>query len=107
MPHVHTIIPRFFLNKAGRPVKDVRMKSLGASEIKRICRRRVQAEYGRSWAKLEREYEKFDVHMRWVTREKGLDHRLRYMYRGVVMDYNKAVDKGGPTTPSGTYNGPG
>jgi len=94
MPHVHAILPRFFLNEAGRPVKDVRMKSLGASVIKTIWRRRVQAEYGRSRAKLEGEYEKFDVHMKWVTREKGLDHRLRYMYRGVVMDYAKAVDKG-------------
>ena len=94
MPHVHAIIPRFFLNEAGLPVKDVRMKLLGASAIKTIWRRRVQAEYGKSRAKLEGEYEKFDVRMKWVTREKGLDHRLRYMYRGVVRDYAKAVEKG-------------
>lgn len=94
MPHVHAIVPRFFLNEAGRPVKDVRMKLLGASAIKRIWRRRMQAEYGKSRAKLEGEYEKFDVRVKWVTRESGLDHRLRYMYRGVVRDYAKAIDRG-------------
>lgn len=52
-PHVHCIVPRIFVEKSsGRILTDVRMKWLDEDALKRIWRRRCEAEYGRSTVKV-------------------------------------------------------
>ena len=95
VPHIHAIVPRLFVEAAsGRALSDDRMKYIDESRVKEIWRRRVEAEYGQSHAKVAGLYAKFSCKVSYTqgvgsqNRNSGLDKRLRYMYCGIAWDYN-------------------
>jgi len=95
VPHVHAIQPRIFTEAAtGRVLTDVRVKFIDESILKQLWRLKVEAALGRkSRAKVGGSYEKFSCKVNHISglgapyRNKGLDKRVRYMYRGIAFDY--------------------
>ncbi len=95
VPHVHANQPRIFTETAtGRVLTDVHVKYIDESILKQLWRSRVEAVLGRrSRAKVAGSYEKFSCKVNHITglgapnKNKGLDKRVRYMYRGIAFDY--------------------
>jgi hypothetical protein len=96
VPHLHAIQPRVFTEAStGRVLTDVHVKYIDESRIKEIWRSRLEAELGAvSRAKVAGSYEKFSCRVNYITglgapdKNRGLDKRLRYQYRGIPWDYN-------------------
>ncbi len=100
-PHVHSIVPRIFVEKSsGRVLTNVKMKFIDEGVMKKIWRRRVQAEYGKSRARVAGTVEKFSCKVNYTeglgrpNKNHGLDKRMRYMYRGIARDYEVNVMSG-------------
>jgi hypothetical protein len=110
IPHLHTIIPRVFFDRKTGDVSPIRMELIGTYEqvenLKVMWRQKVEAAYGKSRAKVQGKYEKFDVKTAYVVKSdslvdgrykrrwnyrRSLRHRLKYMYRGIVFDIEKAL----------------
>ena len=103
-PHLHTIIPRVFFDRNTLRVIDIRMNRLGSdedlNELKRMWRSKVESVYGKSRARVKGKYEEFSVMVKWRNEEwkprdyrKSMRHRLKYMYRGIVFDLEKYMQK--------------
>ncbi|HYC11721.1 MAG TPA: hypothetical protein VEC02_03565 [Nitrososphaerales archaeon] len=108
VPHLHTIIPRVFFDRKTGDVSPIRMELLASyqelEELKAMWRQKVESVYGKSRAKVQGKYEKFDVKVAHVVRastysvhrrrwnyRRSMRHRLKYMYRGIVFDIEKAL----------------
>jgi len=105
LPHIHASVPRLFVEaKTGRLLRNVnKMKYIEEDSIKRIWRKRVEAEYGKSKAFFaskvtqKTEYEYFSVTIDYQAARKGVwpekefDHWFRYQYRGVSYDFEKRL----------------
>jgi hypothetical protein len=103
-PHLHTIIPRVFMDRNTTRVLDIRMNRLGSeedlSELKRMWRSKVESVYGKSRARVKGKYEEFSVKVMWRGEDwkprfyrRSMRHRLKYMYRGIVFDVEKYIEK--------------
>jgi hypothetical protein len=104
--HAHTIIPRVFIDRKTLKVLPIRMNQVADRNngdlelLKTIWRRRVEGAYGLSKAKVKGRYGMFSVRV-WFRGEefaprgyrKSLRHRLKYMYRGIVFDYEQYVER--------------
>ena len=103
-PHLHAIVPRVFFDRNTMKVVDIRTNRLGSSEdlndLKRMWRSRIESVYGKSRARVKGKYEEFSVKVKWCNEEwlprnyrKSMRHRLKYMYRGIVFDVEKHIEK--------------
>ena len=88
-PHVHVIVPRIFLErKTGRWLTKVSQTYIEEKKLKAIWRSRVEAEYGKSRARVAGGKEAFSCHFNYIDNLAAVDKRLRYQYRGIAWDYN-------------------
>ncbi|MDV3293728.1 MAG: hypothetical protein LYZ70_05605 [Nitrososphaerales archaeon] len=94
-PHLHSVIPRLFVDEATGKLSTVDMLRLPIGRVKVLWRKNVEAVYGKSSSSFKSgSREMFSVRVRRYERVYPLIERLKYVYRGAIFDYEKYVNQG-------------